>query len=756
MKLLTVYVHGIGDHISRDKFKVDWDSAIFQREMSYRTRAAFWSDIRYPQTVNSKKSLAALAHAELWDVEIRSSFIRVASKFEDGSAERKEFMEKLAARMAGYSHEETQNGQYRGKVLPLPPFLRDPITRAITSLFIKDVAAYFYDDDQRHQIRQRLIDCLKTPHDNFILVTHSMGTIIAYDVLTDFANSLIPEGIVPESNIKVPLWITIGSPLGIQEVQDRLKQLKPNFPLKKPSVVGEWRNYADRLDAVAVDPTLADDFKNFQDIQDFDVKNPDRMDFTQYGAHSGKGYLSLPEVRQTIINNAISIEGQDYLNVLSNFVVPKDVAYMINESPTRRIPVLIELDEKAKGKTLQEKSDSIVSFIEKMTQGSEDVELDTMKRFVSAKLNAREIDTLAHVAIVKDDNREQLTISKIWHNNSKRALVNIASNTVHSTVARLGYAASGKGIAWAVLDSGVEALHPHFGNKSNIKNVFDCTKRGITKVELANSHDKNGHGTHVCGIISGEGTEKNDPKNPFTGIAPEAELHVYKVLKDNGSGDDSYIIKALDHIADINQNASKLLIQGVNLSLGGPFDSTVFACGHSPLCRELKRLWRQGVVVVIAAGNEGITDILGADGGSLQLSNDITISDPANLEECIAVGSVHKSSPHFFGPSYFSSRGPTADGRMKPDCIAPGERIISCNNKFAEPGLNNYVEMSGTSMAAPVVSGLLAAFLSVRSEFIGRPDELKELMLSNCTDLKRDRYIQGHGMPNLIKMILNT
>ncbi|MDX2107103.1 MAG: S8 family peptidase [Candidatus Melainabacteria bacterium] len=756
MKLLTVYVHGIGDHISRDKFKIDWDAAIFHREMTYRTRAAFWSDIRYPQTVNSKKSLTALAHAELWDVENSDSFIRVASKLESGSDSRRLFMERLAARMSGFSHESTQEGQYKSKVLPLPEFLRDPITRAITSLFIKDVAAYFYDENQRHLIRQRLIECLQTPHDNFILVTHSMGTVIAYDVLTDFSHHMIPERIVPTKDIKVPLWVTIGSPLGIQEVQDKLKDLRPHLPLAKPSVVDEWLNFADRLDMVAVDQTLADDYGNNEKIKDHDVINHDRLDFTQYGPHSGTGYLSISEVRKAIIDKAVEIEGQGYMNVLSDFVVPKDVAYMINATPTKRIPVLIELDEKAKGKTLEEKRESVVEFVKQITNNADEAELDTMKRFVSAKLTAKEIDAVAHEATVKQNHKEQLTISKIWHNSSKRALVNTAANTVHSTVARLGYAASGKGISWAILDSGVEGLHPHFQSKGNIKKVLDCTKKGITEVDLDKTTDKNGHGTHVCGIIAGEGFEKKTTSDPFTGIAPEAELHVYKVLKDNGSGDDSYIIKALDHIADLNQSASKLVIQGVNLSLGGPFDSTVFACGHSPLCRELKRLWRQGVVVVIAAGNEGITDILGADGGSLQLSNDITISDPANLEECIAVGSVHKSSPHFFGPSYFSSRGPTADGRMKPDCIAPGERIISCNNRYNETGLTNYIEMSGTSMAAPVVSGLLAAFLSVRSEFIGRPDELKELMLNNCTDLKRDRYIQGHGLPNLVKMILNT
>jgi subtilisin family serine protease len=196
-------------------------------------------------------------------------------------------------------------------------------------------------------------------------------------------------------------------------------------------------------------------------------------------------------------------------------------------------------------------------------------------------------------------------------------------------------------------------------------------------------------------------------------------------------------------------------MHGVNLSLGGPFDAENYACGHSPLCNELRRLWQQGVVVCVAAGNEGVLTVVTA-AGNVDINLDLSIGDPANLEECIAIGSVHRDEPQRYGISYFSSRGPTADGRAKPDVVAPGEKIISSNAFFDAARKDQYIEMSGTSMACPHVSGLVAAFLSVRRDHQRRPDAVKQLLLEHCTDLRRDRYHQGAGMPNLAKMLLAT
>jgi subtilisin family serine protease len=130
---------------------------------------------------------------------------------------------------------------------------------------------------------------------------------------------------------------------------------------------------------------------------------------------------------------------------------------------------------------------------------------------------------------------------------------------------------------------------------------------------------------------------------------------------------------------------------------------------------------------------------------------DLSITDPANTEDAIAVGSVHKTAPHMYGVSYFSSKGPTGDGRTKPDLVAPGEKIISCSIHL-DKGFE-YEEKSGTSMAAPHVSGAAAAFLSAHPEFRGSPRQVKEILMKTATDLNRDRTFQGAGMIDTMRAI---
>ena len=177
---------------------------------------------------------------------------------------------------------------------------------------------------------------------------------------------------------------------------------------------------------------------------------------------------------------------------------------------------------------------------------------------------------------------------------------------------------------------------------------------------------------------------------------------------------------------------------------------------------EVDRLVRSGVVVVVAAGNTGYGYNQSLSRGPVAAGQDVTINDPGNAEQAITVGSTHREMPHVYGVSYFSSKGPTGDGRLKPDMVAPGEKIISCQSSNAAPPAVGdpqavktafYKEDSGTSMAAPHVSGVIAAFLSVRREFIGNPDDVKKIFMSTATDLKRAVYFQGKGLVDLMRAI---
>ena len=191
---------------------------------------------------------------------------------------------------------------------------------------------------------------------------------------------------------------------------------------------------------------------------------------------------------------------------------------------------------------------------------------------------------------------------------------------IQADAAQSAYRALGQKIGWAVLDTGIAAGHPHFHDgkgRDVVAAQWDCTVRGKPRKLLRvdgkefDTLDRNGHGTHVAGVISGmcnaplPGAAGKEAVE-FTGIAPQAKLYGFKVLDDDGNGRDSWIIKAVQQVADINDRAGELVIHGMNLSLGGYFDAESYGCGFTPLCNELRRLWRQGVVVVLAAGNEGL------------------------------------------------------------------------------------------------------------------------------------------------------
>jgi subtilisin family serine protease len=400
--------------------------------------------------------------------------------------------------------------------------------------------------------------------------------------------------------------------------------------------------------------------------------------------------------------------------------------------------------------------------------------------------------------------RARRAIFRIWPDFRVRGLITKSISTVKADAARNSFSAFGENILWAVMDSGIDANHPHFKKHKNLDLAPPLKHRDFTVLreeDEAPLVDVFGHGTHVAGILAGEMTKRDgrilatakhrDENGEVTsdtfdlesisGMAPKCKLLSLKVLSDNGEGQASNLIAAIEQIQEVNGNGRRIRIHGVNMSVGYDFEPEWFACGQSPLCVEVDRLVKSGVVVVVAAGNTGYGWAQSAFRGTISAGMDLTINDPGNAELAITVGSTHRESPHIYGVSYFSSKGPTGDGRPKPDLVAPGEKIISCassgrtnesesktavearsvetqTNSTASAGevpkiCGQYKEDSGTSMAAPHVSGVIAAFLSVRREFIGQPEAVKKIFLSTATDLNRAPYFQGRGLVDLMRAI---
>jgi subtilisin family serine protease len=750
----VVFVHGIGNKPMPSVLKCQWDRALFGAPMGDRTRMSYWVDRdRYPHPGDERcdegDSLASDA-----GVGIRA--LGAPGDEDEGpglTREQRKAMDSLERRLR---EALAGDGGTGARVLP-GKGVRRWVTSLLTNLFLKDVRDFLYVPEARERMESSVRERLgETPKGPYVVIAHSQGSMIAFEVLRKLA----------KAECDVRLFVTIGSPLGLQEVQDELEK---SGPLAVPSCVDEWVNVANRLDPVALDAQLRDDFAaNARGVKVLDLCV---QDFDEAGIggdwglnpHSATAYLQLDRVRGRVRE----VCGPAFGNVMGRSILARDLVDALEDAgPQERHATLIQLkaqegaDDAATLAAMRGLLEERIGAFRKASGApAKAYRVQHMRHFLSADLTRREIEEIRGLS-------PDLKIERVWRNAAKRALLHQSAQTVQAKPAHLGYGARGKGIGWAVLDTGISAAHPHFATFSNVVAQWDCT-RGASPVRIDPGRkgfgdlDGHGHGTHVAATIAGGMRLRRSPGSAETleldGMAPEAKLYGFKVLKDNGSGEDAYIIKALDAIADLNERAGQLVIHGVNLSLGGNFDPSVFGCGHTPLCQELRRLWRQGVIVVLAAGNEGYA-VLESEDGAVPANMDLSIGDPANLEEAIAVGSVHKTNPHTYGVSYFSSRGPTADGRMKPDLVAPGEKILSARHqwKATDTARDLYVEMSGTSMAAPHVSGLLAAFLSARREFSGYPDRVKAILLAHCTDLARDPYIQGRGMPNLVKMLMNT
>jgi serine protease AprX len=301
---------------------------------------------------------------------------------------------------------------------------------------------------------------------------------------------------------------------------------------------------------------------------------------------------------------------------------------------------------------------------------------------------------------------------------------------------------SGNEIDWTILEPLLQV--PHDGR-------YTDEKLDEGKVNERIGHiPRNDHGTHCAGILAADwrDTDEGRENQPtMTGICPDLQLYDLRVFDDDGMGDEFSIIAALQYIRFKNAHKDYFVVHGANLSMSIKHDVMNFACGRTPICEEAERLINNGVVVVAAAGNEGYVKYDTLDGATTEGYRSISITDPGNADLVITVGATHRFKPHTYGVSYFSSRGPTGDGRIKPDIVAPGEKIE------APTPNGDSSRKDGTSMATPHVSGAAALLMARYEELIGRPMRIKQILTSTATDLGRERYFQGAGMVDILRAL---
>jgi subtilisin family serine protease len=302
-------------------------------------------------------------------------------------------------------------------------------------------------------------------------------------------------------------------------------------------------------------------------------------------------------------------------------------------------------------------------------------------------------------------------------------------------------------------------LTPHMAADTRIRfrvaNAAGSTALRIDNLEVnidrGNPNDALGHGTHIAGIIGGNGGSTGQQP----GVARGARIHQVRVLDGRGRGSVADLLAGLDWLYS---NGASRGIRIVNLSLGTAVTQSI---ADDPLVYAVERLWDAGFVVVVSAGNYGIF-------------GNMTITSPGTARKVITVGSLTDSSTGTnFADDYvslFSSRGPTLiDHVLKPDLIAPGNRYVSTVSADSRlltlfPILQwncgtgcstSYMTLSGTSMAAAQVSGAVALMLSQQPNL--SPATVKARLMRSARKIEgSDPTATGAGVLNVPAALADT
>jgi serine protease AprX len=331
----------------------------------------------------------------------------------------------------------------------------------------------------------------------------------------------------------------------------------------------------------------------------------------------------------------------------------------------------------------------------------------------------------AHIDMLK----QHKGVIDISENTALSAQMNNGRRTIGADAAhRQGL--SGKGVTIAFLDTGIAKTEDFILPKNRIIAFKDF----LNKHEEA--YDDNGHGTHVAGISSGNGYLSN---GKYSGIAYDANIAAVKVLDAKGNGDSVLTLKGIQWVIDMKE---RLGIRIMNLSLGSAVNKMC-----DPLVKAVNAAWDNGIVVTAASGNNG------PDTG--------TVTSPGISRKIITVGaSDDNNQVQVWGDTLvnFSGRGPTKECIVKPDVLAPGAKIISALSPGSALSRDtskvvnaHYVKLSGTSMAAPMVTGAAALLLQRHPNLT--PNQVKLALKLSSVDLSYPKNHQGWGLININKLL---
>jgi serine protease AprX len=290
----------------------------------------------------------------------------------------------------------------------------------------------------------------------------------------------------------------------------------------------------------------------------------------------------------------------------------------------------------------------------------------------------------------------------------------------------------GQGVTIAVVDSGISNDNDFYLPNANQTRVL---KNNSLNSVSNTVNDIYGHGTHVAGIAAGNGI---DSDGKYAGIAPQANLINLKIADGNGMAYESDVVAALQWVYD---NKAAYNIRVVNLSLNTTSEQSY---NNSPLDAAVEILWFNGIVVVASAGNY-------SSGGSF---NPIKAS-PANDPFIITVGATDEKGTTKRTDDVwanFSAIGNTSDGFNKPEIHAPGKNIVSVlsknspwNTQYPDRVTSNgdYIRLSGTSMSAPMVSGVVALLLQDEPNLT--PDQVKYRLINTASWLSGVKYLDAYA-----------